>query len=256
MNLGALTSAPNAEIFVEALTWGTPTGSTTPGLYAIGTAGDMLVAINTSNGLMTAVGPIPAFAGSNSGAGFTYSNLTGTAYVAFPQENSDGVSDQVLYTIDLRTGETALVGIVDDLPGGELQIAAGAVLTGPSCRVSGIVAGPPKQLNVAVQDTTSGLKSIDLVSSVNGSVNIPVFSRGTTNPVLVTATKVDQTQSSDFALLATDVGGLTTSCDPVDFTVTLDGCAERHIFRSVNPAEHYLRITNGIPGVQQMTHSS
>jgi hypothetical protein len=71
--------------------------------------------------------------------------------------------------------------------------------------------------------------------------------------VLVTATKVDQTQSSDVAFLVTNVAGFKTSCDPVDFTVTLDGLTERHVFRSVNPAEHYIRITNGTPGVRQMT---
>ena len=84
-------------------------------------------------------------------------------------------------------------------------------------------------------------------------MSIPAYSPGTTSQVLVTATKIDQTQTSDVGFMVTNMLGLTTSCDPVDFTLSLDGSTVRHIFRSVSPAEHYIRITNGTPGVRQMT---
>ena len=127
-NLGPLVFAPtdaNAgkNTVLEGLTWGTPTGSTTPALYGVDTTVG-LVAINSSNGLKTTIGPIPAFVGSSSGAGFTYSDLTGTAYLDFAKSDSGGTVDQFLYTIDLRSGQTALVGAVDHFPPGILQIAA------------------------------------------------------------------------------------------------------------------------------------
>jgi hypothetical protein len=130
---------------------------------------------------------------------------------------------------------------------------AGMIPSAPGCQLTNVTLGPPKQLNVMMQDTGSGLKSINLVDSVNASVIIPAFSPGTTSPVLVTATKSDQAQSSDVAFVVTDMAGLTTSCDPVDFTLALDGPTERHVFRSVSPAEHYVRIMNGTPGVRRIT---
>jgi hypothetical protein len=103
-----------------------------------------------------------------------------------------------------------------------------------------------------MQDTGSGLQLISLTGSVNSSVNIPVFTPGTTAPVTVTATKVDQNLSSDVAFRASNMAGLTTSCDPVDFTATLDGITEQHVFRGLPASEHYIRIVNGMPGVRQM----
>jgi 6-phosphogluconolactonase (cycloisomerase 2 family) len=150
------------------------------------------------------------------------------------------------------TGALTPIGTEVGSPIGITSLAISPIPT-PSCQVSQIVTGPPKQLIVAMQDTSSGLQSINLVDSVNASVNVPAFSPGTTSQVLVTATKVDQTQSSDVAFQVTNMAGLTISCDPVDFTLRLDGSTERHVFRSVSPAEHYIRITNGTPGVRQMT---
>jgi hypothetical protein len=127
-NLGTLAFAPadpNAgkTTFLEGLAWGTPAGGTTPILYGIDTTVG-LVAIDSSNSLKATIGPIPAFIGADSGAGFTYSDLTRTAYVNFVKVTGNGTVNQFLYTIDLRTAGTALVGTVGHFPGGVLQIAA------------------------------------------------------------------------------------------------------------------------------------
>jgi probable HAF family extracellular repeat protein len=122
----------------------------------------------------------------------------------------------------------------------------------PSCQISSIVAGPPKQLNIAMQDAGSGLQSIQLTESANSTVNIPVFSPGTTSPVIVTAVKADQSQSSTVAFQVVNMAGNSTSCDPVDFTVKLEGLTERHAFRSLNGSEHYVRIVNGNPGLSRV----
>jgi hypothetical protein len=104
-----------------------------------------------------------------------------------------------------------------------------------------------------MQDSASGLKSILTAESVNAQVNIPAFTPGTTNPVLVTATKIDQNLTSNVTFEVTNMAGATTTCDPVDFTVSLGGFTERHVFRGLRSSEHYIRILNGAPGVLNMS---
>lgn len=124
--------------------------------------------------------------------------------------------------------------------------------TGLSCQVSQIVNGPPKQLVVMMQDSAAGLQSINVTQSVNSSVPVPAFSPGTTQPVLVTATKINQSQTSDVAFVVTNTAGAQMSCDPVDFSIDLEGVMQRHVFRAIPTAEHYIRIVNGTPGVHGM----
>jgi hypothetical protein len=85
----------------------------------------------------------------------------------------------------------------------------------PTGTITGINPGPPKQVLISVQDLESGLASITVVSAVNADMGIPVFTVGTTNAVIVTATKINQSQSATFALRVTDVCGNSTVVDPV-----------------------------------------
>ena len=63
-----------------------------------------------------------------------------------------------------------------------------------------------------MQDTNSGLKSIMLLDSTNSSVNIPPFSPGTKDPVNVTATQVDSSQSSQADFQVTNLAGGSATC--------------------------------------------
>ncbi len=45
----------------------------------------------------------------------------------------------------------------------------------PSCQLTSIVDGPPKQLNVTMQDAASGLQTIQVAAAVNATVSIPSF---------------------------------------------------------------------------------
>ncbi len=140
---------------------------------------------------------------------------------------------------------------------GRLDFATpGSVLlqsTGPLCSLTGIVAGPPKQLQVTMQDIGSGLNTIQLVSAVNATVDLPPFTPGTTSPVVVTATKVDQSGTSDVAFTVKDMAGNSITCDPVDFTAQIEGRSETHVFRDLSASEHYIRIVNGTPGLKSAT---
>ncbi|MDQ6614149.1 MAG: hypothetical protein M3083_05240 [Actinomycetota bacterium] len=86
--------------------------------------------------------------------------------------------------------------------------------TAPSCQLTAIVNGPPKQIQVTVQDTSSGLASIVVTTDINATVVVPPFTPGTSSAVVVTATKIDQTQTSQLGLQVTNKAGGVTNCDP------------------------------------------
>ena len=85
----------------------------------------------------------------------------------------------------------------------------------PTCSLIATISGPPKSIQVMVQDTGSGIQSIQVTKSTNALTVVPPFTPGTTSPVVVTSTKIIQSMSSVLALKITDVDGNVTICDPV-----------------------------------------
>jgi hypothetical protein len=55
-------------------------------------------------------------------------------------------------------------------------------ITAPTCFVSARLSGPPKQQQVTVGDTGSGLAAITSVQVVNGTVDVEPFLAGTAAP--------------------------------------------------------------------------
>ena len=96
---------------------------------------------------------------------------------------------------------------------GSTTLVESNVTTSPTCWLSAAIAGPPAQIQITVQDTASGLASIVATAHGNASVSIPPFTVGTTSPVVVTATKIDQSKGSSVRLKATDVAGKSTVCE-------------------------------------------
>ena len=94
---------------------------------------------------------------------------------------------------------------------------AGPVCPGapPSCALTGVIAGPPKQLQITVQDTDSGLQSIQVTESNNASTVVPSFTPGSKAALVVVATKIDQASGAQVALRVTDVCGNVVDCDPL-----------------------------------------
>ena len=70
---------------------------------------------------------------------------------------------------------------------------ARAETTPPTCPVSAVT-GPPKQATFTIQDTGSGLASIVVTRSDNADTPVPPFFPGTTSPITVTSTKINQSQ--------------------------------------------------------------
>jgi len=75
----------------------------------------------------------------------------------------------------------------------------------------------------------------------------------TTNPVVVTAIKINQTQSAQVALRISDLAGRVTSCDPILTTVGLEpGVPRRETFRHVARSESEIQIYNDTPGLHNL----
>jgi len=118
-------------------------------------------------------------------------------------------------------------GTSDDNPDSELWIllamrvevpAAGGTggdTTPPVCVLNAVRSGPPTQIDIKVQDAGSGLASIVVNQSTNADTPVPPFTVGDTGSLIVTATKIDQSQRSQVELTVTDVAGNVTVCDPI-----------------------------------------
>ena len=117
--------------------------------------------------------------------------------------------------------------------------------------------GPPTRIYVTVQDTGSGLASIVVTQHVNSNVTWPPFTVGTTSPVVVTGTKINQNQSSTVALRVTDRAGNITTCDPVLSTLKISKASgrkgrARETHTGLPWAESKVQLVNGSPGVRSV----
>jgi hypothetical protein len=210
-------------------------------------------------GERTDIGPITAVANPTSGrSSFAVTGCVdpsiGTA-ILHPGESC------TLSITANPTGTGQFTGsiIIDDTANGAPHVIALSV-TGtsssppppPSCQLTGVISGPPKQLQVTMQDSGSGLQAIQVTSAVNVTVDVPSFATGTVSPLVVTATKVDQSQSSEVGFMVTNVGGSSTSCDPVDFTAAIAHHTEEYKLRNVSSTNNYIRIINGTPGLEKI----
>ncbi len=137
-----------------------------------------------------------------------------------------------------------------------VNLPHGAVVqetTPPTCVVTGVVAGPPKQILVQAQDSGSGIASFHVVTAINATVAVDPFSPGTTSPVNVTLTKTDQTKSASVTLTVTDIAGNVATCDPVITTVIREkGQPQTETFSNLGRAESKLTIFNGKPGLDKV----
>ena len=110
----------------------------------------------------------------------------------------------------------------------------------PTCVLSSVINGPPKQIEVTVQ-ASGGLATVAVTEDVNDSVAVGSFTPGATTPVMVTATKTNQSEVAELALKVTDQNGSSTSCDPADFSLT-GGPSQSA--SNLSPTEHFVTITN------------
>jgi hypothetical protein len=87
---------------------------------------------------------------------------------------------------------------------------------GSTCALIATIDSPPdpKQIKIEVQDS-AGVSNINVDQHINATTDIdPQSYQGSTDPIIVTATKTDQTNGSFVKLTITNGNGDTTTCDP------------------------------------------
>lgn len=111
-----------------------------------------------------------------------------------------------------------LLILVTPLDGQIAVVGNPAVLTDslpPDCITLGVNPGPPVTLDIALQDSGSGLAQVQTLTLVNAALNVPPFTPGTTEQIILTAAKINQTQPSTVLIEAFDLAGNSVVCDPV-----------------------------------------
>ncbi len=120
----------------------------------------------------------------------------------------------------------------------------------PRCPITLNDPGPPARIEVTAWDAGTGLAEILVTRSENADTVVPPFTVGTNDPVVITATKIDQTQKARVETRITDLAGNVAICDPILLLAIRDQHnADEAAIPGVPRAEDKVTITNGTPGV-------
>lgn len=139
--------------------------------------------------------------------------------------------------------------------------------TPPSCALTavGTNAKGQKYIQVTVQDSDGGMQSVTVSELSNAVADVGTYQTGissaptmvntggTTSPIVVTATKQNQSLGASIGLHLVDVAGNVTNCDPVLTSLSAQkGKAGWQVYPNVPSAEHVVRVTNGDPGLNRL----
>jgi hypothetical protein len=126
----------------------------------------------------------------------------------------------------------------------------------PVCQLATSNPGPPAIITIRTEDDGSGLSAVDVLEATNATVDVPSFTPGTNEPVMVTATKLDQSQRAAVRLRVTDVAGASVICDPVIALAVRDrGRPVSETYDGLLQTEGRITVHNGRPGLTQLTAS-
>lgn len=126
--------------------------------------------------------------------------------------------------------------------------------TKPRCPITLNDPGPPARVEVTIQDTGTGLAEILVTRSENADTVVPPFAVGTTDPVILSSTKIDQTKRARVEARVTDLAGNVALCDPILTRVEIGGKSEeiKQTHADVPRAEDTVTVTNGKPGLKKL----
>lgn len=120
----------------------------------------------------------------------------------------------------------------------------------PTCVLTG---SGPDYILITVQDSDSGLASVTAPEKINATVDIPTVVKGTTDALVVTATKIDKTKRSQIELQIVDLALNDTFCDPVLLSLSRQtGKPETVTLADIPRQEHLVFIQNGTPGLTHL----
>lgn len=110
--------------------------------------------------------------------------------------------------------------------------------------------GPPARVESTIKDVGTGLAEIVVTKSENADTVVPPFTVGTRDPVVLSATKIDQTQKARIEARVTDLAGNVKICDPILLLLIRDkNQSALEAVPDVPRAEDHVTVTNGAPGV-------
>ena len=202
-----------------------PTGPTSLTTQTAGVAvGQTVSNVAPGTYTVTEVGP-PA------GWNFTSLNCTGGG----PNTTTSGQTS----TIGVDPGETINCTYTNT----KVQEVCGNDTKAPSVSVYATLKNPTR-VQLKVIDTGSGVKTIEVIVMQNTTVFVPPFAQGTTNQIIVEATKINESSSSQVGLRVTDMCGNVTVFDPVTVTVNAGGKREGIQFNDVPGDETLVQIQN------------
>jgi hypothetical protein len=125
----------------------------------------------------------------------------------------------------------------------------------PTCPITLNQPGPPARVEVTMKDAGTGLAEILVTRSENADTVVPPFTVGTTDPVVLGSTKIDQSKRARVEARVTDLAGNVALCDPILTDVTAGPSPDTASFQShadVPREEDTVTISNGKPGLRQM----
>jgi hypothetical protein len=118
------------------------------------------------------------------------------------------------------------------------------------CPITLNEAGPPARVEVTIKDVGTGLAEILVTKSENADTVVPPFTVGTNDPVVLSSTKIDQTQKARVEARVTDLAGNVKICDPILLLLIRDkNQSALAAMPDVPRAEDHVTVTNGAPGV-------
>ncbi len=120
----------------------------------------------------------------------------------------------------------------------------------PSCDITAIRPGPPKTIEVVVQDRGSGLADIRIRDEGNVRIDIPDFRTGALAPVTVVATALNDTEPFHFTISIRDLAGNVMECDPILLTLRPDVRPGDYHLTPVH-ADRYFYLDNA--GLEQIS---
>lgn len=100
----------------------------------------------------------------------------------------------------------------------------------------------------AVFQDDGGIDRLEVIEIVNATRWISNFFQGTTDPVTLTGTKIDQSAASRIVVDVYDVAGNKNRCDPVLANLK----ARTQTFKRLTHREHTVKIRNGRPGFDRV----
>jgi hypothetical protein len=114
--------------------------------------------------------------------------------------------------------------------------------------------GPPARVEVTIKDVGTGLAEIVVTKSENADTVVPPFTVGTNDPVVLSTTKIDQTQRARVEARVTDLAGNVRLCDPILLLLVRDksDSATLTAGSDVPRVEDKVTITNGSPGLRKI----